>query len=133
MKFSFEDPENNANHGGGGSNKKKIEAIADKIIGDYVKSPNYEDNKPEICNLRSRQGQGGRNIYANRYADTSKRFRGFFHLMSQWSGSVFKLIWHDLLVFMGLYTLLTLLYRFILVEDEYLKELFEVWCIFCGR
>ncbi len=32
-----------------------------------------------------------RNIYANRYRDTSKRFRGVWNLMMLWKGSVMKL------------------------------------------
>ncbi len=32
------------------------------------------------------------NIYANRYRDTSKRFRGFGNLIALWKGSVVKLV-----------------------------------------
>jgi hypothetical protein len=34
-----------------------------------------------------------RNIYANRYHETSKAGQGFLRLMLVWHGSVFKLIW----------------------------------------
>jgi hypothetical protein len=34
-----------------------------------------------------------KNIYANRYHETSKAGRGFWRLMLAWQGSVFKLIW----------------------------------------
>ena len=74
-----------------------------------------------------------KNIYANQYNDTSRRFHGFIHLFLKWSGSVFKLIWHNLLVFMGIYTLLTVIYRCILVNHAYAKELFEIFCIYCSR
>ncbi len=52
-----------------------------------------------------------RNIYANRYNDTSKRFGGFFKLIMVWKGSVMKLIWHDLVMFIGIHTAISLIYR----------------------
>jgi hypothetical protein len=40
------------------------------------------------------------NIYANRYRDTSERCRGFINLMVVWKGSIFQLIWHDLMAYL---------------------------------
>ena len=77
-----------------------------------------------------------KNIYRNRYADTSLRFRGFFRLMFQWKGAVFKLIWHDLLLFLVLFFLLDFLYIFWLKKDPSavkIKELYELACIYCSR
>ena len=91
-----------------------------------------------------------RNIYANRYNDTSKRFRGFWHLMGQWRGSVIKLIYHELLMFIFLYMTLNMFYRYFLFENAKLCDLdldpdswycsisvtrqwFEYFCVYCGR
>ena len=74
-----------------------------------------------------------KNIYANQYNDTSKRFRGFWNLMLLWKGSVLKLIWHDLLVFLVCFSLLSLLYRYVLYHDPVHREAFELLCVFCSR
>jgi len=74
-----------------------------------------------------------KNIYANQYKDTSKRFRGFWHLMRLWKGSVMKLVWHDLLVFLIAYFALSVLYREVLYRDPVAKEVFELICIYCSR
>ena len=73
------------------------------------------------------------NIYANRYQDTSRRCRGFVNLMVVWKGSVFQLIWHDLLAFILGYAFLSILYRMVLMHDEGLKELFHLICIAASR
>ena len=78
-------------------------------------------------------GDKKQNIYANSYDDTSKRFRGFFNLMATWKKSVLKLIWHDLVVFILFYAILSFTYRFILSRDPMLKESFEVACIYASR
>ena len=38
------------------------------------------------------------NIYQNMYKDTSRRLNGIWHVIFLWKGSVFKLMWHDILV-----------------------------------
>jgi hypothetical protein len=73
------------------------------------------------------------NIYANRYRDTSQRCRGFVNLMVVWKGSVFQLIWHDLLAFVLGYAFLSILYRTVLMHDEALKEMFHLICIVSSR
>ena len=114
--------------------EKKFHYLSEKITLPSASSSSggYDDNKPEIENLKTRQGK--KNIYSNRYVDTSQRLRGYFHLMKQWSGSVFKLIWHDLLVFLTAYSVLAILYRYVLFENHsFSKELFEAICIYCSR
>ena len=84
-----------------------------------------------------------KNIYANRYNDTSKRFRGFWHLMFQWKGSVLKLIYHDLLMYIFLYVSINLTYRYYIYEGakacdhkcsfEITRQWFEMFCVYCGR
>ena len=83
------------------------------------------------------------NIYANRYNDTSRRFQGFWHLMYQWKGSVLKLIYHDLLMYIFLYMGINGIYRFYIYEKsmecnrqcdaEIVRQWFELFCVYCGR
>ena len=91
--------------------------------------PSYEDEEAFVFDRASK----GKNIYLNRYNDTSKRFRGTLHLLSQWKGNVFKLIWHDLLIFVLLYFLISILYRCLLIHHDTYREWFELLCVFCGR
>ena len=53
--------------------------------------------------------------------------------MVVWKASVAKLIWHDLVVFLLLYSALSLLYRLVLFDNEQYRELFELICIYCSR
>ena len=110
---------------------------------------NKENSLPGSGVWSSNRLDKERNIYANRYDDTSKRFRGFWHLMLQWKGSVLKLIYHDLIVYVSLYMCISLVYRFYLVEvaktctqsdhvsgsclSEIIREWFECFCIYCGK
>ena len=73
------------------------------------------------------------NIYENQYNATSVRFNGFFRLLTMWKGSVFKLIWHDFLIFIIAYGALSLLYRYVLFEYDYHREMFELFCVYAGR
>ena len=73
------------------------------------------------------------NIYANLYQDTNQRCLGFMKLMCVWKGSVFKLIWHDLLAYIMVYSLLSILYRNVLIYDEQLREIFQLICIVSSR
>ena len=51
--------------------------------------------------------------------------------MLVWKGSVAKLIWHDLLVFLLLYYTLSLMYRY--PPTESYREYFEWVCIYCSK
>ena len=73
------------------------------------------------------------NIYQHKYEDTSRRLTGFFKLFSVWKGSVIKLIFHDIFIFLLIYYILQLLYRHVFCEDPYQKEVFEVLCVYAGR
>lgn len=73
------------------------------------------------------------NIYENRYDHTSSRFRGFWHLINVWKGSVFKLIWHNFLFFVLCYFFISFLYRFGLQQFPAAKQNFDLLCIFAGR
>ena len=41
----------------------------------------------------------------------------FLHLLNRWKGSIYKLVWRDLLVYVSIYTALSLVYRFKLSEE----------------
>ena len=67
-----------------------------------------------------------KNVYKNQYHDTAMRFNGFFKLMCVWKGSVIKLIYHDLAMFLILYGILSVMYRNILIRYEPAGEYFEL-------
>ena len=94
--------------------------------GDLLNTSYYKGD--EVINLKE-----PKNIYINRYVDTSTRFQGCVYLFKQWSGSVFRLIWHNLLFFMAAYTFLAIIYRYVLVSNEVAKEYFEILAIYCNR
>ena len=41
----------------------------------------------------------------------------FLHLLNRWKGSIYKLVWRSLLVYVSIYATLSLLYRFQLSEE----------------
>ena len=41
----------------------------------------------------------------------------FLHLLHRWKGSIYKLVWRDLLIYVSIYTALSLVYRFKLSEE----------------
>nr|CAX69469.1 Bestrophin-3 (Vitelliform macular dystrophy 2-like protein 3) [Schistosoma japonicum] len=55
----------------------------------------------------------------------------FIRLLFMWKGSVYRLVWFEFLVFVGIYSVLSVTYRFILSAT--LKRYFEQLCIYCGR
>ena len=59
--------------------------------------------------------------------------RGFWHLMLKWKGSVFRLLWHNLLIFLVIYFTLAVIYRFWIFDNEALRESFELLCIYSSR
>ena len=73
----------------------------------------------------------GRNIYRNQYKETSKQFNIGHHMLFIWGGSCLKLIRHHILIWIVLYTLLSLLYRCVLYEEH--REMFELLCIYAER
>jgi hypothetical protein len=73
------------------------------------------------------------NIYRNIYKDTTKRLSASRHLLTLWKGSVFKLIWHDVALFLALYSSLSVVYRHVLFYDPPKRQLFELICIYADR
>ncbi|XP_023174304.2 bestrophin-2 isoform X4 [Drosophila hydei] len=61
---------------------------------------------------------------------TCRGFGCFLKLLLRWRGSIYKLVWLDLLAFLTLYYLLNLVYRFALNEGQ--KETFEAIVAYCN-
>ena len=83
--------------------------------------------------ISSKRLRRDKNIYANRYPDTAQCFIGFSKLFMKWKGSVFKIIYQELLIYLTLYVLISLLYRYVLFCHDAAREYFEMICVFCGR
>jgi len=67
------------------------------------------------------------NIYDNVYSSTTKM--GFlFALLCKWKGSVFKLLYQDLFVFLICYAVLSFLYRYVFYYNDYQRQMFELIC-----
>ena len=73
------------------------------------------------------------NIYQNMYMDTTKRFTTTFHLFFKWRGSVAKLIWHNVGIWIIMYGLLSFIYRQVLFDHETSKQMFELICVYAER
>eukprot|EP00092_Neocalanus_flemingeri_P034954 GFUD01038033.1.p1 GENE.GFUD01038033.1~~GFUD01038033.1.p1 ORF type:complete len:602 (-),score=120.13 GFUD01038033.1:163-1941(-) len=58
---------------------------------------------------------------------------GLTRLLLLWKGSLFKQIWPDFLVFFGLYFIISFIYRFILIEYEDSKVVYELFCVYCKK
>ena len=52
------------------------------------------------------------------------------YLFTRWKGSVFKLIYHDFLMFIFLYAMLSIFYRYVFYTNDYNRQLFEVICFY---
>ncbi|KAK7070475.1 hypothetical protein SK128_017567 [Halocaridina rubra] len=58
-------------------------------------------------------------------------FGSFFKLLVRWRGSVYKMVWQDMLAYIVMYYFISLIYRFALSEDH--KRTFESLVIHCAR
>ena len=97
------------------------------------KSPAKEPSSDPYDKQRfGNKGSEG-NIYINNYRDTSKNFIGIYKIFLRWKGSVYRLVWHDLVAFIAAYLLLMLVYRVILIEFPVHKQHFELMCIYAYR
>ncbi|XP_068143237.1 bestrophin-4 [Drosophila tropicalis] len=63
--------------------------------------------------------------------NTSRRISNFLRLLFRWRGSIYKLVWVDLIVYLILYVLLALIYR--LLMNENLKRIFELIVYYCCK
>jgi len=85
-----------------------------------------------------------------KHVHTVSKVGNFLRLLKIWRGSLFKSIWRDLISYLCLYTIISLLYRYVLcikiseaegklgkLEGNYAyeepKKYFEYACVYCGR
>ncbi|XP_078529611.1 bestrophin-4 [Lissotriton helveticus] len=59
------------------------------------------------------------------------RFGGFSKLLFRWKGSIYKLLYKEFFVFITLYAILSVTYRFLLCEEQ--KKMFEKVSLYCNR
>ncbi|XP_030826626.1 bestrophin-2 [Camarhynchus parvulus] len=67
--------------------------------------------------------------YTSRVA--TARFGGFSRLLLLWRGSIYKLLYRELLLFLTAYLGLSLAYRFLLSEEQ--RRLFEKLVLYCDK
>ncbi|KAJ0069278.1 hypothetical protein NL108_003211, partial [Boleophthalmus pectinirostris] len=67
--------------------------------------------------------------YSRRVADAG--LGTFFHLLLRWKGSVYKLLYRELIIFTILYYFFSVVYRNLLSKDQ--KRQFEKLSIYCDR
>ncbi|RMB90078.1 hypothetical protein DUI87_33533 [Hirundo rustica rustica] len=67
--------------------------------------------------------------YTSRVA--TARLAGFSRLLLLWRGSIYKLLYRELLLFLGAYLGLSLAYRFLLSEAQ--RRLFEKLALYCDK
>ena len=108
-----------------------------KSVGDLLNERKFSfgPKKPEKAESDSDKFYEGKsyNIYENTYQDTTIRLQGFFNLMLKWKSSVLKLVWHDLIIFLILYTIISILYRNVFFHHPQWREGFEIVCVYASR
>ncbi|XP_053271365.1 bestrophin-3 isoform X2 [Pleuronectes platessa] len=67
--------------------------------------------------------------YSSKVANAS--FFSFHRLLLRWKGSIYKLLYREFTVFVLLYTVLSVVYRLVLFDDQ--KRLFEKVSIYCDK
>ncbi|XP_054481019.1 bestrophin-3-like [Anoplopoma fimbria] len=67
--------------------------------------------------------------YSSKVANAT--FFSFHRLLLRWRGSIYKLLYREFIVFVVLYTLLSLVYRLVLYDKQ--KRLFEKLSIYCDK
>jgi len=72
-------------------------------------------------------------IYYNMYAATNHRLFGMVGLLCRWKQSVFELIWHDIIGFLIVYYLFSILYRYVIFDYPSYKQTFEMICVYADR
>ncbi|XP_038161107.1 bestrophin-3-like [Cyprinodon tularosa] len=67
--------------------------------------------------------------YSSKVANAT--FLSFHRLLLRWKGSIYKLLYREFILFALLYTILSLVYRLVLSDQQ--KRLFEKLSIYCDR
>jgi len=95
-------------------------------------SENESEDDIDDCNKKHSFG-ASTNIYANIYKDSTQWYPGIITLLLRWKGSVYKLLWIDFLLFIAVYILISLVYRFVLFPYPEYRQAFELLCVFTHR
>ncbi|KAM4036685.1 bestrophin-3 isoform 1-T1 [Anomaloglossus baeobatrachus] len=67
--------------------------------------------------------------YSSKVANAT--FFGFHRLLLKWRGSIYKLLYREFLLFISLYTTLSVIYRFFLTDSQ--KRYFEKLSLYCDK
>lgn len=67
------------------------------------------------------------------FTHTSAKIGVFLRVLRIWRGGVLKGVWRELLIFISVYAIISLIYRFVLSLDELSKENFETFCVYCAK
>ncbi|KAM3925357.1 bestrophin-3 isoform 2-T3 [Leptodactylus fuscus] len=67
--------------------------------------------------------------YSSKVANAT--FFGFHRLLLKWRGSIYKLLYREFLLFISLYSTLSVIYRFFLTDSQ--KRYFEKLSLYCDR
>ncbi|XP_030575788.1 bestrophin-3 [Archocentrus centrarchus] len=67
--------------------------------------------------------------YSSKVANAT--FFGFHQLLLRWRGSIYKLLYREFILFALLYTVLSVVYRIVLSEDQ--RRLFEKLSMYCDK
>ncbi|KAK2513726.1 hypothetical protein Q9966_016049 [Columba livia] len=81
------------------------------------------------CPSRVRVSVGMTVTYSSRVA--TARFGGFSRLLLLWRGSIYKLLYRELLLFLAAYGALSAAYRWVLSEPQ--RRLFEKLVLYCDK
>ena len=74
-----------------------------------------------ISQLGSKHGQGSMTVTYIQHVLSGGKFGAFLRLLFMWRGSVYKATGVNLIIFISLYTLISLLYRYLLSQEEQYK------------
>nr|XP_022910334.1 uncharacterized protein LOC111421416 [Onthophagus taurus] len=72
---------------------------------------------PESCYEENGENVATMTISYGKEITTSRGFGLFWRLLSRWRGSIYKLIWADLIIYIIIYFILNSVYRYALNED----------------
>ena len=78
------------------------------------------------------KAKGVKNRYRNKFPDTTNNYVGL-DLILLWKGSCVKLIWHDFLVWIIVYSIISAIYRYWLFHDPVGRQRFELMCVYAER
>ncbi len=68
--------------------------------------------------------------YSSKVFTSSGKEAIFLRLLRRWKGSIYKLVWHDLVIYVSLYYMLSGLYRFVLNDERtYAKKGFQTFVL----